>query len=54
MNATTIFDIDALSEYQKAAMCRTIASSINRLLEDEKNRADYERWKKEKQLYKNQ
>ncbi|MEE0873992.1 MAG: hypothetical protein UIH27_11105 [Ruminococcus sp.] len=38
--------IDSMPAYQKEAMCRTIIGSINRLFEDEKNRADFERWKK--------
>lgn len=37
--------IDSMPTYQKEAMCRTIIGSINRLFEDEKNRADFERWK---------
>ena len=44
-----VFDIEALADYQKDALCRTVTNSINRLLKDEKNRDDYERWKKEKQ-----
>lgn len=36
---------DTMSNYQKEAMCRTLTSSINRLFEDERNRADFEQWK---------
>ena len=37
--------LDAMPQYQKDAMCRTLTSSINRLFEDERNRADYQEWK---------
>lgn len=40
-----VINIDALADYQKDAMCRTILGSIRRLFEDERNRADYEQWK---------
>ena len=39
-------NIEMLTEYQQDAMCRTIIGSIRRLLEDERNRADFEQWKK--------
>ena len=48
-NAPPIFDIDALAEYQKEAMCRAITNGIRRLFEDERNRADFEQWKKNRQ-----
>ena len=47
-NAPPIFDIDALAEYQKEAMCRAITNGIRRLFEDERNRADFEQWKNNK------
>ncbi len=37
--------LDAMPQYQKDAMCRTLTNSINRLFEDERNRAEYEEWK---------
>lgn len=37
--------LDAMPQYQKDAMCRTLTSSINRLFEDERIRAEYEEWK---------
>lgn len=40
-----VTQIDAMPNYRKEAMCRTLTSSINRLLEDERNRADYKEWK---------
>ena len=47
-NAPPIFDIDALADYQKEAMCRVITNGIRRLLNDERNRADFEQWKNNK------
>ena len=38
--------LDEMPTFQQEAMCRTIITGINRLFEDEKNRADFERWKK--------
>ena len=43
---TPVISIDMLADYQKDAMCRTIIGSIRRLLEDERNRQDFEEWKK--------
>ena len=48
-NATPIIDINALADYQKEAMCRAITNGIRRLLNDERNRADFEQWKKNRQ-----
>ena len=45
---TPVIDIDALADYQKDAMCRTILGSIRRLFEGEQNRADFEQWKQSK------
>ena len=39
-------DIQALPHHQQEAMCRTITACIRRLLTDEKNRADFEQWRK--------
>lgn len=38
--------LDEMPTFQQEAMCRTIITGINRLFEDEKNRADFEQWKK--------
>lgn len=48
MPETIIIDVNALSDYRQEAMCRTIINSINNLLKDERNRADFEQWKKNK------
>lgn len=50
MPEIVLFDIEALPEYRKEALCRTLTTTINRLLKDEENRADFERWKQERQL----
>lgn len=47
------FDIDSIEDYQKEAMCRIITNGIHRLLKDERNRADFEQWKKEKRRKQN-
>lgn len=39
-------DIHALPQHQQEAMCRTITACIRRLLADEKNRDDFEQWRK--------
>lgn len=43
---TPILKVDELSDFQTDAMCRTIIGSIRRLFEDERNRTDFEQWKK--------
>lgn len=45
INAPTT-DIQALPQHQQEAMCRTITACIRRLLADEKNRADFEQWRR--------
>jgi hypothetical protein len=39
-------DIQTLPQHQQETMCRTITACIRRLLADEKNRADFEQWRK--------
>lgn len=46
MPETIVIDVNALSDYRQEAMCRTVINSINNLLKDERNRADFEQWKK--------
>ena len=38
-------DIDAMPEHQTDAMCRTVIGCLGRLFENPEIRADYERWK---------
>lgn len=42
-------DMTAMPDYQSDAMCRTLIGCISRLFEDPAVRADYERWKQQRQ-----
>lgn len=44
----TAIDLDALPGYQIDALCRTVTNGVRMALQDEKNRADFERWKQER------
>jgi hypothetical protein len=48
MTNSQAIDINALPEYQQEAMCRTIITGIHNLFQDERNREDFEQWKKNK------
>lgn len=42
-------DFDAIPTYQSDAMCRTLIGCVSRLFENPAVKADYERWRQERQ-----
>ena len=52
--ATDNIDFDdvvkRMPQHETDALCRAIINGINRLFNDERNRADYEQWKKTRML----
>lgn len=45
---TPAIDFDALPGFQQNALCRAVTNGVRLALRDEKNRADFERWKQER------
>ena len=41
-------DFDAIPQHDSDAMCRTLICTIDRLLQNPKIKADYDRWKRER------
>lgn len=47
--AAVTVDTAAIPSHQSDAMCRTLIGCVGRLFEDPAVKADYERWKQERQ-----
>lgn len=51
---TVDVDFDRIPSHQSEAMCRTLIGCVSILFEDQAIKADYERWKQERQQRKEQ
>ena len=45
-NAEIHINYDEIPDFEIEHMCRTISAAVHRLLQDPKNKEDFERWRK--------
>jgi hypothetical protein len=45
-NAEIHINYDEIPDFEIEHMCRTVSAAVNRLLQDPKNKADFEQWRK--------
>lgn len=47
-NAEIHINYDEIPDFELEHMCRTVSAAVHRLLQDPKNKEDFERWRRQR------